>query len=1089
MAAMGIFCLCMAANPISPKKVLSKARLIAGTQLSIEPSDIRIAYKTVRTSGEPSLYVVNMGHGKGFVVLSGDDSTEELIGYNDQGDFDASQMPDNMRAWLDMWTAQLDEELSTPTTAVQRASRVKAINNHSTAVIEPLITSRWGQASPYNKLCPTLGDVKCPTGCVATALSQILRYHHYPNGNTTSIPSYVTTTNKLNMPELPPTSFNWELMTDEVNEESPQETIDEVAKLMKYCGQTVKMDYRDNGAGSFFYDLPEGLPNYFGYPNTLHHEYRESYDEEGWEQLLVNELQHHQPVLYSAYTNTDAGHAFICDGYDGNGFFHINWGWAGAADGYYRLPSAHAKGEGLNPNVKNYHLSMNQSALIGIKAEGTDDFTAPAEELWVYSRPSLKNGRIYTRANATSPFTGITLILSVANTLSTQKAFFHGYGLYDDNNTLVTTLKPTSNTSTFAANGKKDLELSSVSLSGIENGHYTLKAIYKDKNSAPWQPMGGTDKNYTDVVISDTEMTLTPVPKADFAVNAIWMDKSFLNIDFDNNDEVFFGTIYLRKYNTKTKVVTEICHDNLSADPQSHSHYELFIPEDQSLNLSKDKYYLSVDYYDTQYFYTNEKVAKDNLHKQVVIENLSEDGQAIVGDRVMGHFTVRNDGSTGYNGVVKLTLGDDLDNITRIWSDTLDIASGDSIVIPFEYLMSDTLRQYCLRTIHQTGTYSWSCDSTGMLRLTKGAIYWTRTGELKVKTAAPKFQVPEEALAIILGNAYVSNVTPNSNPNTIYILNNKLPTGLKSTNYVRSSYEGDDLIFEGSNLKFTDGYDYLIPRKMIFTGDVTYTRNLTDSTSLAWSTLSLPFKPTSIMADDEGLMLRQDDENEENHLRILEITRVKDTIVTTSYATALEAHTPYLMAYDTLLVGKTLRFEAQDCTIAPTLSQDYRTTAGNYTLQGTHVRDSILNCYTLDGNRLRHAEKGYYVDAFRAYLTCDSTEIPTLLAIDIDNPEPELPRLAGDANMDQRVNVADVMLVVRFVLKEDIENFSYRNADFDEDGEVNITDAVSIVKAVLGDEEGEEGEEGSEGGNEEEDNEGTEGEGGTQEGEENQENP
>lgn len=1043
MAAMCLFCVFMAATPISPKKVLSKARQIAGTQLSVQPSDIRIAYKTVRTSGEPSLYVVNMGHGKGFVVLSGDDSTEELIGYNDQGDFDASQMPDNMRAWLDMWTAQLDAELSTSTTAVQRASRVKAINNHSTAVIEPLITSRWGQGSPYNKLCPTLGDVKCPTGCVATALSQILRYHHYPNGSTTSIPSYVTTTNKLNMPELPPTSFNWELMTDEVNEESPQETIDEVAKLMKYCGQTVKMDYRDNGAGSFFYDLPEGLPNYFGYPNTLHHEYRESYDEEGWEQLLVNELQHHQPVLYSAYTNTDAGHAFICDGYDGNGFFHINWGWAGAANGYYRLPSAHAKGEGLNPNVKNYHLSMNQSALIGIKTEGTDDYTAPTDELRVFSRPSLKNGRIYTRSDASSPFTDITLFQSVINTLSYQKAFYHAYGLYDDMGTLVTVLRPTSYTSTFTANGRKGLELSSASFGAkITSGHYTLKAIYKEKNSAQWQPMGGADKNYTDVVISGTEMTLTPVPKADFAVNAIWMDKSFLNIDFDNNDEVFFGTIYLRKYNTKTKVVTEICHDNLSADPQSHVHYELFIPDGQSFNFSKDKYYLSADYYDTQYFYTNEKVGEDNLRKQVVIDNLSEDGTAIVGDRVMGRLTVHNDGSDEYDGVIRLNIGDELDNISEIWSDTVNIASGDSLVIPIEYLMSDTLRQYRLRAIHQTGTCSWSCDSTSVLRLAKGAIYWTRTGELRVKTASPIFQVPEEALAIILGNAYVSNVLPNHNPNTIYILNNKLPKGLKSTNYVGST-------FEGPSLTLTDGYDYLIPREMSITGDVVYTRALNDSSALAWSTISLPFKPSSIKADGEDITPRMDDTDNDNHLRLLELTGVSDTIINTSYISEMEAYTPYLMAYDTLLAGKTLRLEAQDCTIAPTLSQSLQHTAGNYSLHGTHVRDSIPNCYTLDCNRLRHEEKGYHVDAFRAYLTCDSTEVPTLLAIDIDNPEPEVPKLLGDANLDGRVNVADVMLLVRYVLKEEIEMISVRNADYNEDGTADISDAIAIIEAVL----------------------------------------
>ena len=1046
MVAMCLFCLCMAAIPISPKKVLSKARLMARERLSIQPSDIKIAYQSLGATGEPRLYVVNMGHGEGFLVLPGDDTSDEILGYSDSGDFDTSQMPDNMRTWMNMWTAQLDEDLSTTATPVKKAAKVKAISNHPTDVIEPLISSNWGQGAPFNKLCPTVGDIKCPTGCVATALSQVLRYHHFPIGNTTSIPSYVTTTNMLNMPELPPTSFNWELMTDEVNEESPQETIDEVAKLMRYCGQTVNMDYRDNGAGSFLFDLPERLPKYFGYPNTLHHEYRESYDEESWEQLLVNELKHNQPVIYSAYTNNNAGHAFICDGYDGNGFFHINWGWVGAGNGFYRLPSAHAKGEGLNPNVKNYHLSMNQAALIGIKTVDTDDYTVPVEKLRVYSRPSLKNGRTYTRANASSPFTDITLIQSVINTLAEETLFLHRYGLYDDMGTLVTELKPTSPTSSFAANGKKDLELSGVSIpASIPNGHYTLKAIYKEKSSSPWQLMGGTDKNYTDVVITDTQLTLTPVPKADFAVNGVWIDKSYMNIDFDNNDEVFYGTIYLRKYNSKTKVIEEICHDNLFADPQSHVHYELYIPEDKTINFSKDKFYLSVDYYNTHYFYANEKAATGNLRKQVVIDNLSEDGTAIVGDRVMGRFIVRNDGDTGYDGVVKLNIGDDLDNITLIWSDTIQLASGDSLVIPIEHMMSDTLQQYRFRSIHQTGNYSWSCDSTDVLRLAKGAIYWTSTGELKVQTAAPIFQVPEEALAIILGNAYVSNVLPNNNPNTIYILNNKLPKGLKSTNYVNSSYQG-------SNLKLTDGYDYLIPQEMSFTGNVTYTRTLNDSLPLAWSALSLPFKASSIKADGEELTPRQDDDDDNNHLRILELTGVSDTIVTTSYTSSVEAYVPYLLAHDTLLVGKTLCFEAKDCTLAPTLSQSNQVTSGNYTLHGIHVRDSILDCYQFDGNRLRHHEKGYFVDAFRAYLTCDSTEKPALLVIDIDNPEPEAPRLVGDANMDGLVNVADVMLLVRYVLKEDIEVFSVRNADYNEDGVADLTDAIAIIEQVLGEE-------------------------------------
>jgi hypothetical protein len=209
-------------------------------------------------------------------------------------------------------------------------------------------------------------------------------------------------------------------------------------------------------------------------------------------------------------------------------------------------------------------------------------------------------------------------------------------------------------------------------------------------------------------------------------------------------------------------------------------------------------------------------------------------------------------------------------------------------------------------------------------------------------------------------------------------------------------------------------------------GKVTYSRELSDSDSLVWTTIALPFKPAEIKADDESILPRVNEQDVDSHLRILEMTGVNDTIVATAFINELEEYTPYLMAYDTVLVGKKLTFETQRCTVSPTIADSIQVVAGNYTLHGTNVENSLANIYTFDGNRLRHNEEACSVASFRAYLTGSSADSPELLAIDIDNPIPEIPfvKLPGDANVDEKVNIADIMLIVRYIMEEHPEPFN-----------------------------------------------------------------
>lgn len=1034
MAIAFFVCLLAMANPISQQQALRKAQDFAGKRMRLSSGQLKLAH-VGQKDGVAGWFAFNMPEKKGFVIISGNDQAEEILGYADKGEFDYDNMPENMKVWLEQYSQSIQ--------AINDGAMRPAKAKHPTEVVEPLITSLWGQKEPFNSQCPTINASRCPAGCTAVAMAQVMRYHRFPTTSIDAIPAYTTVTVGLDMPELPATTFDWDKMPDVLTPESPQESINEVAKLMLYCGQSTDMDYVATGSGAYTYLIPQRLPKYFNYPKTIHYVYRRSYDEAQWDSLLMHELLNGRPVIYTAYTNLSQGHTFICDGYDGNGLYHINWGWVGAGNGYYRISVACAEGEGLDENIKNYQLSINQSALLGIKPEGKDEFVAPEDVYNAYSRPSLKNGTTYTRSAKKNDFQNITLKQVFINSASTTKSLSYGVALFNESGKLTRVLA--AFTTKLSSGATKTMEAADLSFGAGIVGHYTLKAVYKPSSTADWQAMGGTDRNYIDVTITNTEMTLTSVPKAHFEVKGVEMEDDHLHILFDNNDEDFFGPIYLRRMVPSTGQITAVASDNISFESGTSRDFSIYVDKSKKFDPYADEFYLSVDEYNTQYFYTNLSEEESPLEKSIEILNLSEDGTTIVGDRAMCRVTVTNVGEKRYKNYLTLSTIDSNDLTTEVERELIELQPGASLVRQYEAPISDYTVDYSLMASHHRTLYTWVNDTTEVKHVSKGAIYWTKDGQLKTKVAEGVFEVPEEAVAINLRGAYTSNnVVPNSNPNTIYMLNTTMPKSLKETNYVDGSGQG-------RSLTLTDGYDYLIPREMTF-GKVTYSRELSDSDSLVWTTIALPFKPAEIKADDESILPRVNEQDVDSHLRILEMTGVNDTIVATSFITELEDYTPYLMAYDTVLVGKKLTFEAQRCTVSPTIADSIQVVAGNYTLHGTNAENSLANIYTFDGNRLHHNEEASSVASFRAYLTSGSADSPELLAIDIDNPIPEIPfvKLPGDANVDERVNIADIMLIVRYIMEEHPELFNEINADYDGNGIIDVTDVTATITDILG---------------------------------------
>ena len=359
---------------------------------------------TAKTDAK-SIYAFNLDGG-GYVIASGDSRALPVLGYSATGSIDWDRMPDNMRAWLKSY----DQAMATLGNTKEFTDGVSR-HGHTTRApreaIAPLLKTPWNQLEPYwNDTPPYDGanpDWKgqpSATGCVATAMAMVMNYYQWPKDACTEIPAYDLTTAHENVEKvwhidaLPPTTFDWDNMLD--NYETPEGIIGTpeqqkaVAKLMRYCGQSVQMRYSPMDSSASFQAAAEALVKYFGYQNTVQVSQRIYYSINGWEDLIYSELANGRPMVYSGFSE-DGGHTFVCDGYDGNGLFHINWGWGGTNDDYFSLSvlnpynntSAGASSSGIG-------FCIDQSAIIGVQPDkdGTSPKTVkPLAYLYPYSNP------------------------------------------------------------------------------------------------------------------------------------------------------------------------------------------------------------------------------------------------------------------------------------------------------------------------------------------------------------------------------------------------------------------------------------------------------------------------------------------------------------------------------------------------------------------------------------------------------------------------------------------------------------------------------------------------------------------------------
>lgn len=350
------------ARSLSPSEALQRVTgqsvsRSAGAVLASEP------VMTVGSAGTPALYVFNKPEG-GWMIVSADDVAAPVIGFSDSGAFDPVNIPDNLRGWLELCSEEiLSASAAGAEPYVRTASRAD-----SREQINPLVGTWWDQGSPYNNFCPLSSGRSTYTGCVATAMAQIMKYHNWPDkaGDNASF-SYSWNGETISA-DFSNFEFDWANMSANYyyGYTYTQAQTDAVAKLMQACGYSLRMRYGSDASAAYSEQVGNALVTYFRYDAGIHNEFRNYYSSSEWENMIYENLKNVGPMVYWG-----GAHCFVCDGYRPDGYFHFNWGWSGMSDGYFLLSML--KPTNLGTGAGNGDYTNNQGALLGIKpSDGTD---------------------------------------------------------------------------------------------------------------------------------------------------------------------------------------------------------------------------------------------------------------------------------------------------------------------------------------------------------------------------------------------------------------------------------------------------------------------------------------------------------------------------------------------------------------------------------------------------------------------------------------------------------------------------------------------------------------------------------------------
>lgn len=402
--ALVFTCGMLSAAPVDANsaKTLGQKFVQANFDQNRQASGLDLVYTVTSDNGVPCLYVFNVDN-SGFVIVSASDLVRPILGYSEEGAFDVNNIASGLNYYLGVYQSSIsyaienlnvaEDWVATEWANLEKYGKVKVSRNSRS--VEPLLSSKWNQDSPYNLYAPAAPsgpDGRCYAGCVATAMSTNMHYWGHPAQGTGShsynCPGYGQLS--ANFGE---TDYHFEIMPNTLSG-ATQEQIEAVALLMYHCGVSVNMGFAPDGSGAFSADVPGALSAYFSYaPSQLLN--RQSYTLEAWNSMLKEAFDCGRPVYYSGQS-PEGGHAFNCDGYDDNDLFHFNFGWGGSGNGYFAVDAIdYNTQQGAIMNMMPQQVYNNTAqAPTNFSVTPTTDDALSASVTWTNPTKTLNNSNI-----------------------------------------------------------------------------------------------------------------------------------------------------------------------------------------------------------------------------------------------------------------------------------------------------------------------------------------------------------------------------------------------------------------------------------------------------------------------------------------------------------------------------------------------------------------------------------------------------------------------------------------------------------------------------------------------------------------------
>jgi len=492
-------------------------------------SQSRITLKTIPDTPQ-GLYAFNAGS-NGFILVS---DNGEIIGYSDSGTLDWHKIPEALKDWTAVICRHPENMFASSTRASSRNA------------VAPMITTEWHQTEPYNAFCPD-GAV---TGCVATAVAQVMAYHRWPQEDCKEIPAYSS------YGSLPPTSFCWQQMKPTYSAEGSDDTHTAIAQLMRYCGRAVQTVY---SSVSFAYEfrIPTALKTYFGYDASVRRVVRSDYNIADWDEMIYEELASGRPVIYSGQRTRGTVHEFVIDGYDGKGYYHVNWGWGGLGNGFFLLPALTPGETSTGGGSGSDGYTMDQSAVIGIKPDTGGEAISYQYSLTVEDFGLMNDTTVYHRKSIDDPFT-VDIRNVQGNHSNKSLGCYPGLGLYQGDTKIgvmpgsFTTYDPGSFTGKHWDGIYRYVPYNLIFGAGMK-GNYRLIPVCGQGGlvMVTWKPSIGADTHYIDVELTDTTLTLTEHPSRILKISSVNIESQsdtvmVGKVTVTNNGDEFNGKLYLQ---------------------------------------------------------------------------------------------------------------------------------------------------------------------------------------------------------------------------------------------------------------------------------------------------------------------------------------------------------------------------------------------------------------------------------------------------------------------------------------------------------------------------------------------------------------